>query len=509
MKSYFESESKVMRFFCTAGRGTETFAYQEIYEEVDKEYVVSISEGRVHFQGSVNQIDTILELKTVERAFALVFYKGSNEYKDLDRATFLNCLRADILNEQVWRNDELCKVIELLQTRHGGKIQRELTCSRGEGPPAKKFKQEGQPSFRVSCKCSGMLGRKVSSQLLAKQIGIKLNQLLRWRVNYRDPDIEICIQVSDAHVSVGIPLTKIPLSKRNYVKCHGLRGPVTWIMMNLLEIKNQCVVLDPMCGKATILLEAAKNFEDVFCIGCDVSSDQLNLADENIRFGNVQARLQLIQADCRALPLRDECVDCIVCDTPFGKKHSVKGSSVVFHESFLQEMCRVLRSNGKVVLLVSEDIHQIYKNSEIPDSSDKHSVSDQVLNSISEGGEDRKDQYCVPGNKSANLHLDDPSNAVVLDIKKKCDNSFYQEELSTKSSIVPLVMEKSGVSYRKTENGGSFKTTDSGLVDCVDSNRNEQEVLGLQSVLQKFDVIRDHYIKLGETNSYIIVLKKR
>lgn len=40
MKSYFESESKVMRFFCTAGRGTETFAYQEIYEEVDKEYVV-------------------------------------------------------------------------------------------------------------------------------------------------------------------------------------------------------------------------------------------------------------------------------------------------------------------------------------------------------------------------------------------------------------------------------------------------------------------------------------
>lgn len=84
---------------------------------------------------------------------------------DLDRATFLNCLRADILNEQVWRNDELCKVIELLQTRHGGKIQRELTCSRGEGPPAKKFKQEGQPSFRVSCKCSGMLGRKVSSQV--------------------------------------------------------------------------------------------------------------------------------------------------------------------------------------------------------------------------------------------------------------------------------------------------------------------------------------------------------
>lgn len=40
MKSYFESESKVMRFFCTAGRGTETFAYQEICEEVDKEYVV-------------------------------------------------------------------------------------------------------------------------------------------------------------------------------------------------------------------------------------------------------------------------------------------------------------------------------------------------------------------------------------------------------------------------------------------------------------------------------------
>jgi hypothetical protein len=42
-----------------------------------------------------------------------------------------------------------------------------------------------------------------------------------------------------------------------------------------------------------------------------------------------------------------------------------------------------------------------------------------------------------------------------------------------------------------------------------DSNDNEQEVTRLRSVLRKFDVIRHHCIQLGETKSYIIVLKKR
>lgn len=34
-KSCSESESRIMRFFCTAGRGTEIFAHKEISDEID------------------------------------------------------------------------------------------------------------------------------------------------------------------------------------------------------------------------------------------------------------------------------------------------------------------------------------------------------------------------------------------------------------------------------------------------------------------------------------------
>lgn len=84
-----------------------------------------------------------------------------------------------------------------------------------------------------------------------------------------------------------------------------------------------------MCGKATILLEAAKNFkvlrklmykqysfrlilkilhthilqyiyilQGVFCVGCDINQDQLKQAQENIKFANVEKCVQLIRGDC-------------------------------------------------------------------------------------------------------------------------------------------------------------------------------------------------------------------
>lgn len=85
-------------------------------------------------------------------------------------------------------------------------------------------------------------------------------------------------------------------------------------------------------------------FQDVFCIGCDVSSDQLNLADENIRFGNVQARLQLIQADCRGMDLtHGQVILCLI--------GNIRLSVTMFNRQLLKEyMLRlfVLRRYGVI-----------------------------------------------------------------------------------------------------------------------------------------------------------------
>eukprot|EP00105_Crassostrea_gigas_P000616 XP_011412487.1 PREDICTED: uncharacterized protein LOC105317531 [Crassostrea gigas] len=158
-----------MRFFCTAGRGTEIFAHKEISDEINNNPdSVSHSDGRVYFHSSLTHINKILQLKTVERAFALVLHKDSTEYKDLDRAALLQYLRTNILSKDAWENGELTEIIHYSKTHHNKKLQGGVTHVDEEGPPAKKFKPNvagGKISFRVSCKCSGICGRKVSSQV--------------------------------------------------------------------------------------------------------------------------------------------------------------------------------------------------------------------------------------------------------------------------------------------------------------------------------------------------------
>lgn len=50
---------------------------------------VSHSDGRVYFHSSLTHIDQILQLKTVERAFALVLHKDSTEYKGGSQINFI------------------------------------------------------------------------------------------------------------------------------------------------------------------------------------------------------------------------------------------------------------------------------------------------------------------------------------------------------------------------------------------------------------------------------------
>lgn len=59
---------------------------------------VSHSEGRVYFHSSLTHIDQILQLKTVERAFALVLHKDSTEYKG----------RSQILSLKIVLKEYLC-----------------------------------------------------------------------------------------------------------------------------------------------------------------------------------------------------------------------------------------------------------------------------------------------------------------------------------------------------------------------------------------------------------------
>ncbi|NXX13239.1 THUM2 protein, partial [Podargus strigoides] len=212
-------------------------------------------------------------------------------------------------------------------------------------------------SFRVSCRCSGAIAKILSSQEVGRAVGVALMKQCGWQADLRDPDLEIFIHINDIHSVVGIPLFRLPLANRDYIKTAGLRSTVAWAMASLAEISAGAFVLDPMCGLGTILLEAAKEWPEACYWGADISDSQLEGADVNIRTAGLMDKIELVKASVKALPLPSESFDVVISDIPFGKKFKIT-KDIELLPDILQEMERVLCVGGTIVLLLSQDLHK-------------------------------------------------------------------------------------------------------------------------------------------------------
>ncbi|XP_067559281.1 THUMP domain-containing protein 2 isoform X5 [Pseudorca crassidens] len=377
------------RFFCTAGRGLEPFLMREVRSRLAATQVEYIS-GKVFFT-TCSDLNMLKKLKSAERLFLLIkkqlpfnvssVSKGKifNEMQRLtndDPESWLNAIsiwknlleldakkvklsqkNANPLKRKVGENDIIAKKLKTAQmqeiqenkecqmekqieeetleqgnfTTKRDKSQEELQNDVAEAVDTQK---QNDLTFRVSCRCSGAIAKTFTAQIF--------------------------IHLSDIYCVVGIPVFRVPLASRAYIKTAGLRSTIAWAMASLAEIKAGAVVLDPMCGLGTILLEAAKEWPDVYYMGADVSDSQLLGACDNLKAAGLKDKIELLKASVIELPLPSESVDTIISDIPFGKKFKL-GKDI---KHIIQEMERVLRVGGTIVLLLSEDHHRRLKSCE-------------------------------------------------------------------------------------------------------------------------------------------------
>ncbi|ELK36107.1 THUMP domain-containing protein 2 [Myotis davidii] len=189
-------------------------------------------------------------------------------------------------------------------------------------------------TFRVSCRCGGAIAKTLSAQEAGRIIGIALMKQFGWKADLRNPNLEIFIHLNDIYSVMGIPVFRVPLASRAYIRTAGLRSTIAWAMASVAEIKAGAFVLDPMCGLGTILLEAAKEWPDVYYVGADVSDSQLLGACDNLKAAGLTGKIELLKV------------------------------SVIDIKSILQEMERVLHVGGTIVLLLSEDHRRRLKDCE-------------------------------------------------------------------------------------------------------------------------------------------------
>uniref|UniRef100_A0A8C5J6U3 U6 snRNA (guanine-N(2))-methyltransferase THUMPD2 n=1 Tax=Junco hyemalis TaxID=40217 RepID=A0A8C5J6U3_JUNHY len=405
------------RFFCTAGRGLETFLAREVRARLSATEVDCVS-GKVFFRAAAGPGE-LRQLRSGERLF-LLLKRHSPLPVSWNRGKMLHEIKSLVIEDPKYWLD----IVSAWRKLHGherktddGSIGNALSlkrkseeetntaskrqkteqvraivseeCQMGAGETCEAPARMSRPecwtesrtcselpsmgsaedpaaseelgfSFRVSCRCSGAIARTLTSQEVGRALGTALVKQCGWRADLRDPDLEIFVHLNDIHSVVGIPLFRLPLANREYIRTAGLRSTVAWAMASLAEIRAGALVLDPMCGLGTILLEAAKEWPDAWYWGADISDSQLEGADGNIRAAGLVDKIELLKASVKALPLPSESFDSVISDIPFGKKFKTTSDAQLLPD-LLQEMERyiVLRVGGTLVLLLSQELHRL------------------------------------------------------------------------------------------------------------------------------------------------------
>jgi len=176
----------------------------------------------------------------------------------------------------------------------------------------------------------------------------------------RNAEMSIDIHVSDSFITTGLALSSA--SQAFGGPQHGLRSTTAKAMAMCLTLGGSdtleffkdpvcpaSVILDPMCGKGSIL--GAFEPSNLVIIGVDNDKSQLDFSIKN------NPRALVIQGDARKLPFLSNTVDKIVCDLPFGLKYS-KGDFKELIPQVLCEMRRVIKNNGRAVILFARSEQQ-------------------------------------------------------------------------------------------------------------------------------------------------------
>jgi 23S rRNA G2445 N2-methylase RlmL len=175
--------------------------------------------------------------------------------------------------------------------------------------------------------------------------------LPRWSAA-QDAAIELWVHVVGERTIAGIRLSGDELAQRTYKHAHlpaSLKPTVARALVLLTEPQATDIVLDPMAGAGTILRERAEAMRSGLIIGGDVDARALEAARTN---AGKQSALALW--DATRLPLRDGCVDVVVTNPPYGRKHEAIGGLDRLYARMVREIARVLRPSGRCVILTGE-----------------------------------------------------------------------------------------------------------------------------------------------------------
>ena len=244
--------------------------------------------------------------------------------------------------------DDLCKNLKKLNIEKAIETVRKIR----EIPEDAKF----------SVTVSTVGERNFTQDYLKDKIG---KTLTKKNLIYRKegvPDLDFFLLIENADVFFGLRLFKDPLHKRSFKKYSmpaSLKSNIAYAMLELIDVNQEDVFLDPMCGVGSIPLEAAMMGAKSF--GFDINKDAIKLSVKNTKKAEKEITFEV--RDATKTGLKEGSIDKIATNLPFGRQIAVDSNTKLF-KNILIELKRIIKKSGKIALLSihSELIKKLAKN---------------------------------------------------------------------------------------------------------------------------------------------------
>ncbi len=211
---------------------------------------------------------------------------------------------------------------------------------------------------KVGRKTYGVVARVAGRQAFHREdleavFGRAIGKLLpRWTLATERAALEVWVQVIGERTLVGARISVDEMAQRKYKTAHlpaSLKPTAARALVAMSEPLADDVVLDPMCGAGTILRERADAGRAALMLGGDLDADAVEAARTNAR-----RSARVLRWDATRLPLPDRSIDVVISNPPYGRRHGeIRGLDRLYARS-TREMARVLRPDGRCVLLTGE-----------------------------------------------------------------------------------------------------------------------------------------------------------
>jgi len=139
---------------------------------------------------------------------------------------------------------------------------------------------------------------------------------------------------------------------RKFLMPASLDPTLAYLMCILSGVSKNDIFLDPTCGSGTIVIERSFAGPCDRIIGSDIDKKVIEHAKKNIKLAN--KKIEIYNWDAKNIPLEKKSVTKIVANLPYGRRIGSHRSNLELYSLFIKELNRIMKEDGRAVLLTQE-----------------------------------------------------------------------------------------------------------------------------------------------------------